>query len=156
MSFRRAAERLFVSQPSVSKQVSALERQLGLRLLERDWRRVRLTAAGETLLPEARTLLASWADAWGSARAAATEPPLVIGIQTAIGRDLLGPALAHAGQTGTRAVLRRVPWFDATVGLSDGSCDVALMWLPLPGGGPWCSEVGHGSHSPRAMAPQSC
>jgi DNA-binding transcriptional LysR family regulator len=49
-----AAERLFVSQPSLSQQMTALEEELGGRLLERLPRGVRLTSAGQSLLPEAR------------------------------------------------------------------------------------------------------
>ena len=56
-SFRRAAERCRVAQPSLSMQIAEVERALGVRLFERDRRRVLVTAAGEALLPRARTLL---------------------------------------------------------------------------------------------------
>src|SRR5512140_3175226 len=56
-SITRAAERLFVSQPSLSQQISALEQELGGALLERLPRGVRLTAAGQRLLPEAHATL---------------------------------------------------------------------------------------------------
>src|SRR5438034_4146258 len=58
LSFRRAAERLHIVQPAVSQQVRRLERELGVPLFDRSSRRVRLTAAGERLLPEARAVLA--------------------------------------------------------------------------------------------------
>jgi Bacterial regulatory helix-turn-helix protein, lysR family len=57
-SFTRAAEVLQVSQPGLSHQVQALERELGGPLLERLPRRVRLTPAGRTALPHARASLA--------------------------------------------------------------------------------------------------
>lgn len=57
--FGRAAVRLHVVQASVSQQIARLERELGLRLFDRTTRRVRLTAAGERLLPEARAALAA-------------------------------------------------------------------------------------------------
>jgi DNA-binding transcriptional LysR family regulator len=56
-SFTRAAERLLVSQPSLSQQIRTLERELGGLLLERLPRGVRLTAAGQSLLPEARAAI---------------------------------------------------------------------------------------------------
>ena len=57
-SFSRAGEELHLAQPAVSQQVRRLERELGAELLERSTRRVRLTAAGERLLPRARGILA--------------------------------------------------------------------------------------------------
>jgi DNA-binding transcriptional LysR family regulator len=56
-NFRRAAERLNVVQPALSRQVRQLETELGARLLERLGRGVRLTAAGQALLHEGRELL---------------------------------------------------------------------------------------------------
>ena len=50
-NFTRAAERLLVAQPAVSRQVRLLERELGARLFERTPRDVLLTDAGEALLP---------------------------------------------------------------------------------------------------------
>jgi DNA-binding transcriptional LysR family regulator len=57
-SFTRAAELLHVSQPGLSHQILALERELGGPLLERLPRKVRLTPAGRTVLPHARASLA--------------------------------------------------------------------------------------------------
>ncbi|WP_433084351.1 LysR family transcriptional regulator [Dactylosporangium sp. CA-052675] len=57
--FTRAAARLRVAQPGVSAQVRKLERELGLPLLERTTRSVRVTAAGEAVLPYARAALAA-------------------------------------------------------------------------------------------------
>jgi DNA-binding transcriptional LysR family regulator len=62
-SFSRAAEDLGFTQPAVSRQVAALEREVGARLFERHTRAVRLTQAGETLLPHARAVLARLAAA---------------------------------------------------------------------------------------------
>jgi LysR family hydrogen peroxide-inducible transcriptional activator len=56
-SFHRAAERCHVSQPSLSAQVAEVEAALGLRVFERDRRRVLITKAGEPLLERARQLL---------------------------------------------------------------------------------------------------
>jgi LysR family hydrogen peroxide-inducible transcriptional activator len=62
-SFRRAAELCAVSQPSLSAQVAQLEDVIGMRLFERDRRRVLLTPAGEVLVTQARRVLTE-ADEW--------------------------------------------------------------------------------------------
>ena len=58
LNFRRAAERLRVAQPALSKQIRDLEHACGTRLFDRNTKRVRLTDAGTALLEEARALLA--------------------------------------------------------------------------------------------------
>jgi LysR family hydrogen peroxide-inducible transcriptional activator len=57
LSFRKAAEKCHVSQPSLSAQLAQLEDALGVRLFERDRRRVLLTPAGSLLVERARRLL---------------------------------------------------------------------------------------------------
>ena len=58
-NFTRAAERIHVAQPAVSAQIQRLERELGQTLLDRSRRAVRLTAAGEAVLPYAKAALAA-------------------------------------------------------------------------------------------------
>ena len=58
LNFRRAAEALFISQPALSQQIRELERQLGLRLLQRDRQTVRLLPAGKRLYEGGKRLLA--------------------------------------------------------------------------------------------------
>ncbi|MFI6403927.1 LysR family transcriptional regulator [Streptomyces sp. NPDC050548] len=77
--------RLHIVQSAVSQQVQRLERELGAELFDRSPRRVRLTGAGERLLPEARAVLA----AAERARAAVAPPPgLRIGTSTGLGAHL--------------------------------------------------------------------
>lgn len=57
LSFRRAAERCHVSQPSLSAQIASLEAALGVRIFERDRRRVLVTTAGQQLVDRARRAL---------------------------------------------------------------------------------------------------
>ncbi|NRQ37254.1 LysR family transcriptional regulator [Nonomuraea sp. NN258] len=136
LNVTRAAERLFVSQPALSKQLRALERQLGFTLFERVPAGVTLTRQGETLLPVARDLLARWTAGLETARAAVPTGTLVIGMQTAVGRGLQQEALRgfRAEMPGWEVSLRLVGWDDPSGGLADGSSDVAFIWLPVPPG----------------------
>lgn len=59
LHFGRAAERLHVSQPTLSQQIARLERQLGVTLLDRSSRRVALSAAGADVLEHARAAVAA-------------------------------------------------------------------------------------------------
>jgi DNA-binding transcriptional LysR family regulator len=137
LHFTRAAERLYVSQPALSKQIRRLERTLGAPLFARDARGVRLTDAGHALLPHAREAIASWdagaAEVQDSVRA--QRSTLTVGMSTSPGRDGLLPAVRsrfHEEHPGTQLILRQVDWGDPTAGLADESSDVAFVWLPLP------------------------
>jgi DNA-binding transcriptional LysR family regulator len=68
LHFRRAAERLHMSQPPLSQQIRALEEEVGATLLLRNQRRVELTAAGVVFLERARQILADVEDAARQAR----------------------------------------------------------------------------------------
>jgi DNA-binding transcriptional LysR family regulator len=57
LHFGRAAARLNLTQPALTQRIQALERELGVRVLERNAREVKLTSAGELLLPYARSLV---------------------------------------------------------------------------------------------------
>ena len=70
-SFTRAAERLYVTQPSLSIAIRKLERELRVTLFDRSSRHVVLTAAAEALLPKARRVIAAADDAYTTARNAA-------------------------------------------------------------------------------------
>ncbi|MEU6306147.1 LysR family transcriptional regulator [Streptomyces chartreusis] len=137
LHFTRAAERLYVSQPALSKQVRALERHLGVELFRRDPQGVTLTEAGAALLPHARRVLDAWSDgsaALEAARAAARST-LVVGMSTSPGRGGLLPAIRSrftAAHPDTVLRLRQVSWEDPTAGLADGDADIAFVWLPLP------------------------
>ncbi|HEX8537957.1 MAG TPA: LysR family transcriptional regulator, partial [Cystobacter sp.] len=62
LGFRKAAERCHVSQPALSAQIQQLEDVLGVKLFERDKRRVLLTQAGEELVSRARRVLTEAGD----------------------------------------------------------------------------------------------
>ncbi|MEV6755147.1 LysR family transcriptional regulator [Streptomyces sp. NPDC051214] len=137
LHFTRAAERLFVSQPALSKQIRALERQLGADLFVRESRGVRLTRAGAALLPYAQQVLEHWRSAVGAVEHAKTEEraTLRVGMSTRPARGGLLPAVrSRFGDAHPQATvrLRQVSWEDASAGLADGAADVAFVWLPLP------------------------
>ena len=68
LHFRRAAERLHMSQPPLSQQIRQLEEEVGATLLLRNQRKVELTAAGAAFLVSAREILAAVEDAARQAR----------------------------------------------------------------------------------------
>lgn len=68
LHFGRAAERLHMTQPPLSRQIAALEKALGVTLLERDSRHVRLTAAGARFAQDARDVLVGLEQACRSAQ----------------------------------------------------------------------------------------
>lgn len=97
LSFRSAAEHCHVSQPSLSAQLAALEDALGVRLFERDRRRVMVTVAGVPLLGRARKLVLA-ADELTEAARRGREPlsgPLRVGVIPTISPYLL-PSLTPA------------------------------------------------------------
>jgi acetyl esterase/lipase len=73
LNFGRAAARLYVSQPALSRQIRALERLVGCDLLRRSTHRVELTIAGEALLDRARELLRGLDDAVSATRSVGGE-----------------------------------------------------------------------------------
>jgi DNA-binding transcriptional LysR family regulator len=95
LHFGRAAERLNMTQPPLSRQIQKLEKIIGAELLERDNRRVELTSAGETFLKEARRLMALAERAPVTARriASGRSGVLRIGFTAASGFSILGPLL---------------------------------------------------------------
>ncbi|MFH9042940.1 LysR family transcriptional regulator [Streptomyces sp. NPDC017966] len=138
LHFTRAAERLYVSQPALSKQIRALERRLGTELFRRDRQGVALTTAGTALLPHARRLLAAWEEGAAAVERAARRSTLVVGMSTSLGRGGLLPAIRSrftAAHPDTEVRLRQVSWEDPTAGLADGGADVAFVWLPMPDAG---------------------
>ncbi len=137
LHFTRAAERLFISQPALSKQVRMLEWTLGVALFERDGRSVSLTPAGTALLPHARNVLAAWDEGWASVEQSkrTQASTLVVGMSTSPGRDGLLPAIRSRFSQAVphaRLALRLVGWEDPTAGLADQSSDIAFVWLPIP------------------------
>jgi DNA-binding transcriptional LysR family regulator len=97
LSFRRAAHRLHVSHPALSQQVHDLEDELGLKLFERNSRRVELTEAGRAFLLGGRRVLAAAKQAIAQAQEAAKgdRGRLVIGSLGPLTSSFLPVALAR-------------------------------------------------------------
>jgi DNA-binding transcriptional LysR family regulator len=132
LSFTRAAERLYVSQPALSKQIRALERQLNVTLFDREPDGVRLTRAGSELLPRADRMIASWEEA-ERALIQSSDCTLVIGMHTSPGRGVLPRvrAMMVANCPQVELELRQIAWSDPTGGLATHVTDAAFVWLPL-------------------------
>ena len=129
LHFGRAAERLGMAQPPLSRAIQQLERRLGVTLLERNRRGVALTGAGQVLLAEARTLLdATAAAARRTQRAASPDHPLILATKAGTGHDLLRRLLdAHDAEI--QVVLCGLG--DQARMLRDGRADIALMQRPF-------------------------
>ncbi|WP_218602188.1 LysR family transcriptional regulator [Pseudonocardia abyssalis] len=134
LSFTRAAERLHMAQPPLSQQIALLEKDLGAELFDRSRRAVRLTAAGEALLPEARRLLADLDDTARLVRrvAAGSVGRLTVGFVPSAINGALSDLLRdfRAGHPDVELTLReRDP--DALLrAVRDRSLDLAVLYLP--------------------------
>lgn len=132
-SFRRAAERCHVAQPSLSTQIAQAERALGVQLFERDRRRVMVTAAGEPLIAAARKLLVA-ADDLVIAAARFADPlagTLRVGVIPTVSPYLLpeiAPAL-HAAHPRLTLVWSEDKTAPLTGQLARGELDAALLAL---------------------------
>jgi DNA-binding transcriptional LysR family regulator len=138
--FTQAAERMRVAQPSLSKQIKALETELGAPLFSRARGNVTLTPAGETLLPLARRMLA---DADTARREVAELAGLRrgrvrLGATPSLCAGLLADALArfHRDYPGIELLVEEGGSRDLVRDLARGRLDLALIILPLQSSDP--------------------
>jgi len=133
LHFGRAAERLHVSQPRVSRLIVMLERQVGAKLFDRTSRRVTLTPLGEQFRDELGAAYAQLQAALDHARRAAREAAgqLRIGFTN----TTEGPALSRlvavfeARHPGCQVTLQEAPVTEAYAALRAGKIDVLIHWL---------------------------
>ncbi len=135
LHFRRAAERLHISQPPLSQQIRALEDELGFALLIRTRRRVQLTPAGEAFLRDARVLLGELDGAVATARRidAGQTGRLRVGF---VGSALLSivPGTVErfrASRPGVAIELRERSTVDQLRAVAAGLVDVGLVRPPI-------------------------
>jgi DNA-binding transcriptional LysR family regulator len=134
-SFRRAAERLHVSQPPLSVAVQRLEADIGVQLLERSRQGVRLTVAGEVFLEEARRTLATAALSVEMAQRAATGKTgtLRLSFVPSAGIDVVPRLLRkyRDGHPGVKLMLRPETTSHQLAALAEGNVDVGIVVPPL-------------------------
>jgi DNA-binding transcriptional LysR family regulator len=131
LHFGRAATRLGIAQPALSKTVRQLERRLGVTLFERTSRAVALTEAGQVLAREARVALeAVSAAALRTQRAGTPNPRLILAMKPGGDAGLL-PAILAAYQCEPEALPVEVAFGASPSGmLRHGQADAALLYAP--------------------------
>lgn len=135
LHFGRAAEELLIAQPSLSRQIRALERDLRVALFVRDSHRVELTEAGRQLLDDARPLLAAAEAARRRVDRVARRPAtLVVGFRAGL-RIIDAVREFGAAHPEVTVEVRRVEWDDQAEAVLDGRVDVACVRLPVEGAG---------------------
>ncbi|RRH83688.1 LysR family transcriptional regulator [Variovorax beijingensis] len=134
LHFGRAAARLHMTQPPLSRQIQQLEAALGVPLLERNQRNVRLTPAGKAFLPEATYLLEASQTAASVARRAASGEAGSISLGYVAGASfVLLPrivAAARAQLPGLDVVLRDMSSVEQYEALLSGRLDVGIVRAP--------------------------
>jgi DNA-binding transcriptional LysR family regulator len=135
LNFGRAATRLHMSQPPLSRQIKAFETELGTDLFKRTSRGVRLSAAGTALLVDARRLLRE-ADAIAAGAHAAGRGEIGsvrIGFISTAAYNVLPRVLPefHRRRPGVRLHLQEATSDAQAALLRDGDIDVALVVPPL-------------------------
>ena len=131
LHFSRAAERLNMTQPPLSRQIRLLEHHVGTQLLERTSRSVRLTAAGKSFFPEAARILRMADEAASTARRVAKgeKGSLAIGFTAAFGYGLLPEMVRHLRERspGISLTLKELVSSAQLELLDSGQLDIGLM-----------------------------
>ena len=131
LHFSRAAERLNMTQPPLSRQIRLLEHQVGTQLLERTSRSVRLTAAGKAFFPEAVNILRMVEEAAATARRVAKgeRGSLAIGYTAAFGYGVMPEMtrLLREAAPGISLTLKELVSSAQLEALDSGKLDIGLL-----------------------------
>jgi DNA-binding transcriptional LysR family regulator len=131
LHFGRAAARLHLTQPPLSRQIQLLEHQVGAQLLERSSRNVRLTPAGRGFLPEARAILRLAESASLSAQriSRGEAGSLAIGFTASCGYRFLPGLIVVCRERlpGVELDLKEMVTMEQVEALASGRIDVALL-----------------------------
>ncbi|MET9533799.1 LysR family transcriptional regulator [Streptomyces sp. NPDC006649] len=129
-NFGRAATKLHLAQPSLSRQIQRLEAQLGVRLFDRSPQGSSLTDAGQAFLPGARILLQGAEQAARKARAAVQPRIVTVGCAEGLVITACVQELRRRHPDG-QVRTRHLDWRD-TRALAEGRVDALVVYRPLP------------------------
>lgn len=131
LNFRRAALALHINQPALSRQIQQLERDIGVKLLNRSSREVALTPAGEQFLHHSRQLLTFARTALDSARrVAGGDDTLRIGFMLGVDTEATLQAFS-ARSPDVSMLLQRLRWWNQGEAVRDGRVDTGFVRLPI-------------------------
>jgi DNA-binding transcriptional LysR family regulator len=133
LNYRRAAEKLFISQPALSAAIRQLEQLVGDRLFDRDTRSVALTSFGREWLPFVRVALREVGVALDAATTLVDHAHVRIGYLIGTGADLLFELIQGLDDAlpGITVATTEYDFSDPTAGLGTGASDIALIRPPV-------------------------
>jgi DNA-binding transcriptional LysR family regulator len=134
LNYRRAAERLFITQPALSTAIKALEHQTGVTLFRRNTRAVALTDLGAVWLPKVQEALAGVDAAVDDLIAMSRRDRRIrLGYLIGTGADVLFRLVRHFETTypEIRVQPTEFDFSDPTAGLADGTTEVAIVRPPV-------------------------
>lgn len=131
LNFGRAAQRLHIAQPVLSRQIRAFEGELGTQLFIRGSGGTQLTSAGAQLLQDAKVLLDdAQALRQRLAQAAGSTVTVTVGVMAGL-RATAAAAAFEAGNPHGRAVIRQIPWQQQAELVRSGEVDVVYAREPV-------------------------
>jgi len=143
-SFNRAARRLALSAPSVTRAVAGLEQRLSTKLLNRTTRGVRITEAGERFLADCRRILAELEEAEGAAASGQVQTHGNLSVTTPVlfGELFVVPIMLDFLACEPAVTIRAI-FADRIVSIAEEGIDVAIRIGSLPDSGLSAKLVGH-------------